>query len=72
MKIVKRAVAAYQKRCELVARYDGIINEEEVRAHKSNVKNLKQLQDLRNGIAEKLKRARHRLVEQQSKLKEMH
>jgi hypothetical protein len=71
LKIVKRAVAAYQKRCKLVARYDGIINEEEVRTHESNVKNLKQLQDLRNGIAEELKRACHRLVEQQSKLKEM-
>jgi hypothetical protein len=71
LKILKRAVVAYQKRCELVAQYDGIITDKEVRTHESNVANMKKLQDLRNGIAEKLKRARHRLVEQQSKLKEM-
>ena len=52
--------------------YDAIINEEEVIAHESNLKNLKKLQDLHTGIAEKLKRDHCTQAEQQSKLKEMH
>ena len=51
--------------------YDGIITDEEVRTHETNVANLKKLQDSRNGIAEKLKRAHNKLVEQQTKLKDM-
>jgi hypothetical protein len=41
LKILKRAVVAYLKCCELVARYDGIITDEEVRTHESNVVNMK-------------------------------
>ncbi len=64
-------MAAYHKRCQLIARYDGIINKEEVRTHKLNVITLKNLQDIRNGIVEKLKKACRTLPEQQSKLKEI-
>ncbi len=71
LKIVKRAVIAYQKHYELVAQYDGITTDEEVRTHETNVANLKKLQDSCNGIAEKLKRAHNKLVEQQTKLKDM-
>ena len=71
LKILKHAVVAYQKRCKLVAQHDEIITDEEVRTHESNVVKMKKLQDLHNGIAEKLKRACRRLVEQQTKLKEM-
>jgi hypothetical protein len=46
-------------------------NEEEVRSYESNVIKLKHLQDLRDSIVEKLKKARRKLADQQAKLKEM-
>jgi hypothetical protein len=46
-------------------------HEEEVRSYKSNVIKLKHLQDLRDSIMEKLKKARRKLANQQAKLKEM-
>ena len=62
---------AYHKRCQLALLCDGIINEEEVRTHELNLNNLKKRQDLRNGIAVKLKNARRTLAEGQAKLKKM-
>ena len=62
---------AYHKRCQLALLCDGIINEEEVRTHELNLNNLKKMQDLRNGIAVKLKNAHRILAERQAKLKEI-
>ena len=56
-----------------MAPFEGITNDdEEVRTHELNMNKLKNLQDLRNGIIKKLKKARRALIEQQAKLKEMH
>ncbi len=43
LKIVKHAVSAFQKSWELIVQYDGIINDDEVSTHESNVKNLKKI-----------------------------
>jgi hypothetical protein len=71
-KTLKCAVATYHKRCEMrAAAFEWIgNNEQEVRSYESNVIKLKHLQDLRDIIMEKLKKARRKLANQQAKLKE--
>ncbi len=45
---LKRAVAAYLKCCQLVVAFEGMTNDQEEIAHKSNIIKLKLLQDFRN------------------------
>jgi hypothetical protein len=71
-KRLKRAVAAYHKRRETRVEFEWIANDdEEVSTYESNVIKLKHLQNLRDVIVEKLKKARRTLANQQTKLKEM-
>ena len=61
-----RAVAAYSKRREMVLRNN---NEQEELTHRINESMLKDLNVHRNRLAEKIKRARRTLADQQQKLK---
>ena len=61
-----RAVAAYSKRREMVLRN---YNEQEELTHRINESMLKDLNVHRNRLAEKIKRARRTLADQQQKLK---
>ena len=66
-----KTVATYRKHCEVMVASGVMLNNEQEITHKTNESTLKELNDFRNRMVQKLDMARNTLSNQQLKLKAM-